>query len=315
MKALVTTGDGPLGVRLADVAAPQPSAGQAIVEVRAMAVNRGDLAVAGGLRPAASRLGWDVAGTVVQAAPEGSGPPVGTRVAGMAEWDGWAERVALRVDRMAALPDDVTEVAAAALPVAGLTAFYVLQAAGPLLGRTVLVTGASGGVGRILVQLAAAAGARVLALVGSVQRGAGVEALGADLVKTYNDALTDQVDVLVDSVGGDVLARAFLLVRSSGAVISYGNTTRSRLMLPADWGHARPGVRIQYLYLFDEIGRRSVDRDLALLVHLLAQGRLDPQVALTTSWNDPVPALRALQDRQINGKVVLTVPESSHSQA
>jgi NADPH:quinone reductase len=86
-------------------------------------------------------------------------------------------------------------------------------------------------------------------------------------------------------------------------------------MLPADKGPARPGVRIQYLYQFDEIGRRSVDRDPAVLVQLLAQRRLDPQVALTTSWNDPVPALRALQDRTINGKVVLTVPKPSRSQA
>jgi len=103
--------------------------------------------------------------------------------------------------------------------------------------RTVLVTGASGGVGRVAVQLAAA-GARVLALVGSVTRGTGLTELGA---AEYTRIPAEPVDVLLDSVGADVLASAYANLAPGGAMVSYGNTTRSELRLPHDWGQARAG--------------------------------------------------------------------------
>jgi NADPH:quinone reductase-like Zn-dependent oxidoreductase len=306
MKALLSTGSGPLGVGLATVDEPVPAPGEAVVEVHAVAVNRGDLTMAT-LRPAGSRLGWDVAGVVVQIAADGTGPPVGARVVGLASWDGWAERVAIPVGRLAVVPDDVSMPVAAALPVAGLTALYALQAGGWLLGRTVLVTGASGGVGRVAVQLAAAAGARVLAVVGSATRGTGLAELGAAEVAEYARMPAEPVDVLLDSVGGDVLAAAYANLAPGGAMVSYGNTARSELRLPHDWGHARAGVTLHYVYLFDEITRRPVDRELATLVSLVRQGRLDPRVDLVAPWTDPVPVLRSLQDRQVNGKAVLTL--------
>ncbi|MEV6553472.1 zinc-binding dehydrogenase [Streptomyces sp. NPDC051597] len=304
VKALVC---GDPALRLDSVAEPEPRPDQALVEVRAIAVNRGELALMGQLPPG-SRLGWDVAGTVLRAAADGSGPAAGTRVTALAERDGWAERIALTPSRLAAVPADLDWPAAAALPVAGLTALYVLEYAGPLLGRSVLVTGAGGGVGRMLVQLAAAAGAEVIAQVGSPGRAEGLRALGAHTVETYEEGATDgAVDVLVDSVGGQVLTGAFGRVRPGGTVVCYGNTVREELRLPLDWGHARPGLRIGYLHLFDEVTRRDVGRDLASLVRLVARGLLTPEVAAVGSWNDPQPALDALRRRQANGKVVLTL--------
>ncbi|GAA0589072.1 zinc-binding dehydrogenase [Streptomyces crystallinus] len=304
VKALVS---GDAGLRLDSVAEPEPRPDQALLEVRAIGVNRGELALMGQLPPG-SRLGWDVAGTVLRAAADGSGPAAGTRVTALAERDGWAERTALSPSRMTPVPDGVDWPAAAALPVAGLTALYALEYAGPLLGRSVVITGAGGGVGRMLVQLAAAAGAQVIAQVGSPARAQGLRELGARTVETYEEgAAGAPVDVLVDSVGGQVLAGAFGRVRPGGTVVCYGNTVREELRLPMDWGHARPGLRISYLHLFDEVTRRDVARDLASLVRLVAEERLTPEVASIGSWHDPEPALDVLRQRQANGKVVLTL--------
>lgn len=306
MKALVTAAGESAGLRLDAVAEPRPLPGQALVEVAAVAVNRGELSVIGQLPPG-SRMGWDVAGTVVAAAADGSGPPAGTRVLGLADRDGWAERVAVDTGRLAVLPDTLEWAAAAALPVAGLTALYALRRAGALLGRTVLVTGAAGGVGRIAVQLAAQAGARVVAWVGSPERTEGLHLLGADVIDLYGAGGTEPVDVLLDSCGGEVLTQAFQTVAPGGTVVCFGNTARAELRLPVDWGRARPGVSLHYLFLFDEITRQDVARDLASLVRMAAEQRLDPQVALVADWTDPAPALARLEDRRVNGKLVLAL--------
>ncbi|MET9221172.1 zinc-binding dehydrogenase [Streptomyces sp. NPDC088197] len=306
MKALVTTDNADGRLRLDPVDEPEPLPGQALIAVSAVAVNRGELSVLDELPPG-SRIGWDVAGTVLRPAADGSGPAAGTRVVGLADRDGWAERVALDTRRLARLPDAVDWAAAAALPVAGLTALYALQRAGRLIGRTVLITGAGGGVGRAAVQLAAAAGAHVIAWVGSPDRATGLAALGADVVATYGTDPGVPVDILLDSCGGSVLTWAFESVAPGGSVVVYGNTARAELRLPRDWGRARPGVSLHYVFLFDEITRHDVGHDLAFLLQLVTEDRLDPQVALVGSWTDPTPALRCLDRRQVNGKVVLAL--------
>ncbi|NUS17429.1 MAG: zinc-binding dehydrogenase, partial [Streptomyces sp.] len=182
-----------------------------------------------------------------------------------------------------------------------------LRRAGSLLGRTVLVTGAAGGVGRIAVQLAAAAGARVIAWVGSPERTEGLDLLGADVIDLYGAEYPEPVDVLLDSCGGEVLAQAFRTVAPGGTVVCFGNTARAELRLPVDWGRARPGVSLQYLFLFDELTRHDVARDLAFLVRMAAEERLDPQVAVVADWTDHAPAFGRLQDRRVNGKVVLAL--------
>lgn len=276
------------------------------MEVRAVAVNRGELGFLERLPPG-SRLGWDVAGTVVRAADDGSGPAAGTRVAGLADRDGWAERVALDTSRLAKIPSGVEWAAAAALPVAGLTALNALRHAGRLLGRTLLITGAAGGVGRIAVQLAAAAGARVIAWVGSPERARGLAELGADVVDLYGARNTEPVDVLLDGCGGEVLAQGFQAVVPGGSVVCFGNSAGAELRLPADWGRARPGVSLYYLGLFDEITRQDAGRDLAFLLQMVTEGRIDPQVALVADWSEPGEALLALKERTVAGKVVLTI--------
>src|SRR6266567_7671839 len=142
MRALVATGSSAAPLELRSVEEPRADAGQAIVDVRAISINRGELRLLAA-RPEGWRPGQDIAGVVAQTAADGSGPPVGTRVVALVDQAGWAERVAVPSSRIGVLPDEVAFAQAAALPVAGLTALRTLRLGGFLLGRNVLVTGAT----------------------------------------------------------------------------------------------------------------------------------------------------------------------------
>src|SRR4051812_7832411 len=144
MRAIVSTPQGPSRTERRDVAPPEPEPNEAVVGVRAFAVNRGELRLVG------MRDGWqpgqDVAGEVLRAAADGSGPRAGERVAGLAEWHGWAEEAVVPAHRLAPGPDGVDLEGAAALPVAGTTAGQPRGPGGGPLGPRGLVTrGARGG--------------------------------------------------------------------------------------------------------------------------------------------------------------------------
>src|SRR5438067_5254541 len=131
------------------------------VRVTAISLNRGETRRALQVAEPGWRPGWDFAGIVETAAADGSGPKAGSRVVGLLPSGAWAERVNCRSHAVAALPDGCSDAQAATLPVAGLTALHALRQGGLLLGRKVLVDGASGGVGHLACQLALAAGAEV----------------------------------------------------------------------------------------------------------------------------------------------------------
>jgi len=117
-------------------------------------------------------------GVVISAAADGSGRPAGTRVVTFGYSGGWAELRAADTAEVAAVPSAVDLGLAAAIPAAGVTALRALRRLGPVAERRVLITGASGGVGRFAVQLAARAGAHVIASVGNPERGDGLARLG-----------------------------------------------------------------------------------------------------------------------------------------
>src|SRR3978361_946189 len=131
------------------------------VRVRAISLNRGEVNRAVRSAEPGWRPGWDFAGTIEETAPDGSGPVKGTRVVGLLPSGAWAEVIRVPKDSVAPLPDQVSDAQAATLPVAGLTALHALRQGGLLLGRKVLIDGASGGVGHLACQLAAASGAIV----------------------------------------------------------------------------------------------------------------------------------------------------------
>src|SRR5206468_7158846 len=115
---------------------------------------------------------------------------------------GWAESAAVPTQRIAVLPDTVSFVAAAALPVAGLTALRTLRHGAPLLGKRVLITGAAGGVGHLAVQLAARSGARVTAVVGSADRVRVLDGLGAAEIVTDITGAQGRFGLILESAGG-----------------------------------------------------------------------------------------------------------------
>jgi NADPH:quinone reductase-like Zn-dependent oxidoreductase len=192
---------------------------------------------------------------------------------------------------------------AAALPVAGVTALQALRALGPVVGRRVLITGASGGVGRFAVQLAARAGAHVIAAVGAAARGAGLESLGAAEVVVGLAGITEPLFGVLDNVGGQLLAEAFTLVGDGGSAQSIGMASNQPTTVNFE-AERQYGVRKR---LEPFTVRTPFGPDLAYLVELLAAGQIDPQIGLRTSWTDVSEAAEALLDRRVAGKAVLDV--------
>ena len=205
MLAIVNTPGEPAPVEIRELPEPSPAANEALVEVRAFSLNRGELRLLQ-TRPEGWRPGQDIAAVVVRAAAAGTGPQAGARVVTLTDNAGWAERAAVPVHRMAVLPDNVSFEQAAALPVAGLTALRILRHGAPLLGKRVLVTGAAGGVGHMAVQIAARSGAHVTAIVGSPRRGEHLR--GAAAILEGIDKAEGRFALILEAVGGASLTAA-----------------------------------------------------------------------------------------------------------
>jgi NADPH:quinone reductase-like Zn-dependent oxidoreductase len=191
---------------------------------------------------------------------------------------------------------------AAAIPAAGVTALRALRRLGALEGRRVLITGASGGVGSFAVQLAARAGAHVVALAGSRQRAQGLTELGAAEVVTSLDAITQPVYAALDNVGGRTLSQAYGLLEPDGCVQSVGMASQEPTSIDFEQARLRGGGRIEAFTVGDHFGP-----DLTDLMGQVASGQLDPQLGWRGPWHKAAEAAAALMGRQVRGKAVLEV--------
>jgi NADPH:quinone reductase-like Zn-dependent oxidoreductase len=252
-----------------------------VVALGASTINRGELALLAA-RPDGWRPGQDIAGTVISPAVDGTGPSDGARVVGVVDGAAWSERVAVSTSRLAVLSDGVPFETAATLGLAGLTALRVLRLAGPLLGRHVLATGGRGGVGHLIVQLAAASGARVTA--DQLREGA--------------------FDVVLEGVGGRSLQAAVRALRPGGVVVLYGASDPEPAQLTLLDFIGREGARI-VSFLSYAVHGHDAD-DLATLADLAADGRVRPTIAAAYPLERAGEALSLLARRGVRGKVVLT---------
>ncbi len=308
MRALVCTGDPGRPLVLADVPEPIPRSDEAVVSLAATSLNRGECVDVAAEEPG-TRLGWDVAGTVVKAAADGSGPPLGARVCGVVRSGGWCERVPVSARALAVVPDGVSFAAASTLPVAGATALRCLELAGPLLGRRVLVIGAAGGVGRYAVQLARRSGAHVTAHVRSQARASGLAQLGAHEVVDRLDPAGPRYDVILESAGGPLLAECLGLLAQGAVLVMLGGSSKEPASFdPRTLLFASHGARIVPYLLFEDQARTGeLGATLARLLELVGAGELSPEIALEASWSDPSAAISSLLARDVPGKAVLLV--------
>lgn len=300
VRAVIVDPDTPGGMRLGEVPDPRPLPHQALVDVHHVSVNHGDLRT--GVRPAGTVLGCDASGVVAEAAADGTGPAAGTRVVAFTV-GAWAGRLAVDTGALAEAPPSVDLADVAALPLAGLTALRTLRAGGLLLDRRVLITGASGGVGRMAVQLAALGGARVIASVGAKARGEGLGELGAHQVVVGLDGVGEPVDLILDTVGGPQLVEAWGLLAPGGQLQSIGWASGEPAVFPPYSTFALGPART--LRSFGDAA--DVGADLATLVRLLAEGKITAGVGWRGPWDRAAEAAQALSERRVTGKAVLDV--------
>src|SRR6476661_8691331 len=300
MYAMRATGPDPARLTGERIPVPEPGTGEVLVEVHATAVTAGELTWSG-TWPAIPC--HDMSGVVVASGGGVTDWPPGAEIYGLIGFDrpgAAAEYVTVPAADLAARP-----VAANPEEAAALTAWQALPDHAQLQpGEHVLVHGGAGGVGAYAVQLAAAHGARVTATTSARHRDF-VAGLGAAEVIDYSDRFEDQVgdvDVVIDPVGGDVLARSWPVLRQGGILVAIADE-------PDVAQGGRGDVRATYFVV------RPDGSQLGELAALVDHHQLRPAVALTFELGDLPAAFRAQQQRpRPPGKVVVRVDRTAHAQ-
>ncbi|BAY94760.1 MULTISPECIES: zinc-binding dehydrogenase [unclassified Tolypothrix] len=296
---------------LRDVDAPTPAANEAVIRVAAISLNRGEVrrsttSAASGWRP-----GWDLAGVVETPAADGSGPAAGTRVVGLLRFGAWGELVAVPTHSLAELPASVSFEQAATLPVAGLTAYHALLKGGSLLERSVLITGASGGVGYFAIQLAQISGAQVVAHIRRPEYESFVKSAGAHAV-IIGEKLPPQSEygsyhLILESVGSDILGTSLGWLAPNGTIVLFGTSGGTEVTFNAQSFYGTGGASLYGLILFHELQRESAALGLQRLLRLVEAGQLRPHINIEADWTQIAEVAQKLLERQYLGKAVLRI--------
>ena len=300
---------GPDVLQLDTIEPSAPDAGQVLVAVYAASVNPVDFKIRSGKYPSVRddrlpyTLGRDVSGVVEKCGAQATRFKVGDEVFGMVGiyGGGYAEHVVLEQHAIAAKPSGLDHVHAAAIPLAGQTAWQGLFRHGGLkAGQSVLIHGGSGGVGHFAVQFAKAKGARVLTTV-STENVEFARSLGADVVIDYKkqrfEDVASDLDFVFDLIDGETRERSWKLLRKGGVLIS-------TLTEPSPDKARESGVRAMR-YTVEANGE-----ELAEIGTLVASGKVKPHVQKTFPLRAAAEALAAVENGHSVGKVVLTVKPS-----
>jgi NADPH:quinone reductase-like Zn-dependent oxidoreductase len=309
MRAIVQdTFGGPEVLRLADVSDPAPLPTELVVLVKAIGVNPVETYIRAGRFPFAGQppiiLGWDISGVVESVVPGTNRFAPGDEVFGMPLFPraakAYAERVAAPSRQLARKPPSLSHNEAAALALAGLTAWQCLvDVAGVKAGDRVLIHAAAGGVGHLAVQIAKALGAQV---IGTASRGKHefVRELGADEIVDYRGVdfmeIVKDADVVLETVGGDYGARSIETLRPGGLLVTIvDRLNRELAQKVSDAGRRFAGVTVEP----DHGG-------LEALAALAEAGKLKVHVERAFPLEQAGDAHRYLVEAKPRGKIVLT---------
>jgi NADPH2:quinone reductase len=286
---------------------PDPPPGHAVLRVMASAINRGErsrLMTA----PEGHVFGWDVAGVVERVGGPNATAAPGDRVAGLSlPGGGWAERITVRLADVCPIPDGVGMAEAAIVPVAGLTAFRALHAAGALLGATVLVIG-GGAVGAYAVQLAKLGGAQVIAAVRTDESADHMRELGVHRVLVGTPPPQAACDLVVDTVGGAMSQVALAACRPFGRLVIVGNLgAGSDGLSPSALVAA--GCLVQGYRLVVDAAGAPVGAHLNALLSWIAEGRLRIPPVREVDWHDAVAVAEAVAGRPGPARTVLRMSD------
>lgn len=326
MKAVLCTEYGPperLVVR--DVPEPDAGASQLRIRVRACGVNFPDVLIIKGeyqFKPSPPfSPGAEIAGDVVEVGSAVTEFSVGDRVIGMTGWNGFAEQVALTPDKCLKMPDNMDYATGAAFSMTYGTSYHALVQRGRLRsGETLLVHGASGGVGTAAIDIGKALGARIIASGGSDEKLETVkQAYGVDAVVNYRSektwrevvkALTSGVgaDVIYDPVGGDVFEQSLRCINWDGRLLvvgfAGGTIPQAKANLILLKGCSVVGVFWgAFAAREPELNRENFRQ----LFEWYEQGRLQPHISHRFPLERSVDALNAVINREVVGKAILTV--------
>ena len=326
MRAIVVDEFGaPEQLRVAEVPAPVPGPGEVLVDVHAAPVNYVDLLVVGGAYQFLPKRpfipGKGPAGIVRACGAEVAAIKVGDRVLAMCEQGGYAAGVAVAADQCYRLPDGMSFAAAASLSLVYDTAWFALRERARLQpGETVLVLGASGGVGQAAVQLAHAMGARVLAAISRPEKAAAVIEAGAEIVidssrPNLRDSLREQVfaateglgvDIVLDPLGGEVFEAALRALAWRGRLVVIGFAAGAIPTLRTNYLLLR-NIEVSGLQISDYRKRRPAQVAAAFgeIFSLFERRLIRPAPATEFPLEQAGAALAALRDRRIDGRAVL----------
>jgi NADPH:quinone reductase-like Zn-dependent oxidoreductase len=305
---------------------PAPGPGQAVVRVEATGVSFAEVQMLKGRYFGQPRFpfvpGYDLVGEIESVGEGVEGGLIGTRVAALTQTGAWADRVALAARDMAPVPDVLDPADAVAVVTNGVTAWQMLHRAarvGP--GQTVLVHGASGGVGTLLVQLARLAGADVIGTA-SARKHDYVRTLGAvpvdyrgDVPARVREIAPDGVDAVFDHVGGPGLVDSYRMLRRGGTLVTYGSASTLdgtghwiRPYLPIfarvlRWNATPDGKRATFYYV--KRWPTFFQEDLSTVLSLLADGTVEAHATTRMPLESAAEALGLLASGKASGKVVL----------
>ncbi len=308
MKAVrIHTYGGPEVLVHEEVPRPQPQNGELLVRVKAAAVNPVDWKIREGylkeMLPHSLPLtmGWDVSGVVEETGPGVIRFKIGDEIFSRPDLlrnGTYAEYVVIRETEVAFKPESVDHLHAAAIPLAGITAWKsLIEAAGIAPGQKVLIHGAAGGVGSYAVQLAKWRGAHVIATA-SIHNHDYLHGLGADEVVDYRSLRFEEsvhdVDAVFDTIGGETQERSWRVLKKGGILVSI-------VAPPPEETAAAHGVRQAFVFIQPDAAV------LAELAKLVDAGKLRTYVEKVLPLYEARQAQELSQEGHVRGKIVLKV--------